>query len=68
MVGKFRAAYISLYVVFYVKPTKLKNFEDVHVSFKRIGEKIDNHAWKTMKTSIFIYIHVVLSLWVIRDL
>lgn len=39
MVGKFRAAYILLYVVFYVKPTKLKNFADVHVSFKRIVKK-----------------------------
>lgn len=26
-------------VVFYVKPTKLKNFEDVHVSFIRIVKK-----------------------------
>lgn len=28
-----------IHVVFYVKPTKLKNFEDVHVSFIRIVKK-----------------------------
>lgn len=40
MVGKFRVVYILLYVVFYVKLMKFKNFEDVYVLFKRIGKKL----------------------------
>lgn len=40
MVGKFRVVYILLYVVFYVKLMKFKNFEDVYVLFKRIVKKL----------------------------